>query len=199
MKCLRIFGFAALTAVMALVFAGPASATIFTGAGGTILEAGTAITAENEGTITLHPPFGDIKCEASKVTGKTTNSGSAAETVKGTIETLTYEKCNATIVILKKGSFEVHTQTASANNNGTLTKNGTEVTVEFVGTHCIFGSSGSRGTNVLTGSGTTGGNATFDVAGRVPRIGGRSGAFCGSEAEITGAYKITSPTTLNID
>ena len=195
---IRTFGLAALAAaLMALVVAGSASATTLTGASGT-LPSGTTIAAENEGTVTLHPPIGDIECTKSAVSGKTTNAGSSTETVKGNIESLSFTSCNATVTVLTKGTLEVHTRETTANNNGTLTSSGTEVTVEFAGFHCIFKTS-STDIGTVTGSANTKSNATFDISAKIPRTGGRSGAFCGTEAEWTGSYKITNPTTLNVD
>jgi hypothetical protein len=199
MKYLKMFGLAALAAaLMAFIVAGSASATTLTGAGGTALGAGTVITSEAEGMTILHPPFGDIECEESKVGGKTTNAGSSTETVLGNLEALSFSKCNATVTVLQLGSLEIHTQNATANNNGTLTSSGTEVTVEFFGTHCIFKTSNTD-IGTVTGSANTGGNATFDISATIPRTGGRSGPFCGSTAQWTGSYKITSPSTLNVD
>jgi hypothetical protein len=51
----------------------------------------------------------------------------------------------------------------------------------------------------LTGSTTTGGNATLDIAATIPRTGGTSGAFCGSSIQWTAAFKFTAPSTLNVD
>jgi hypothetical protein len=199
MKYLKMIGLAALAAaLMAMVVAGSASATTLTGAGGTLLGSGTAIASEAEGTTVLHPPFGDIECNKSTVNGKTTTAGGSTTTVSGNIEALTFTECNATVTVLTKGTLEIHTQNSTANNNGTLTSSGTEVTVEFFGTHCIFKTSGTD-IGTLTGSGTTGGNATFDIAATIPRTGGRSGAFCGSTAQWTGNYKITNPSVLNVD
>ena len=208
MKYLKMFGLAALAAaLMAFIVAGTASATTLTGSGGT-LPKGTAISSVNEGTVTLHPPIGDIECKASSVSGKTSNEGSASETVKGTIEALSFTECNATVHVLQLGTLEIHTEyfknekgelvLNSANNNGTLTSSGTEVTVEFSGFHCIFKTT-STSLGTVTGSANTGGNATLDISANIPRTSGRSGAFCGSTAAWTGSYKVSTPSVLNID
>lgn len=196
MKYVKMLGLAAVAAaLMALVVAGTASATTLTGSGGATLGSGTTISAENEGTVTLHPPIGDIECRESKVSGQTANAGGAGVEVKGSIESLSFSSCNATVTVLAKGELAVK---GIGSNNGSLTSSGTEVTVEFVGFHCIFKTSGT-GLGTVTGSATTGGNATLDISATIPRTGGRSGAFCGSTAQWTGAYKVTSPNPLNID
>ena len=196
MKYVKMLGLAALAAaLMAFVVAGTASATTLTGAGGATLGTGTSIVAENEGTVTLHPPIGDIECKKSSVSGKTTNAGGAGVEVKGSIEALSFTECNATVTVLAKGELAVK---GTGSTNGSLSSTGTEVTVEFAGFHCIFKTNGT-GLGTVTGSTTTGGNATLDISATIPRTGGRSGAFCGSTAQWTGAYKVTSPSTLNID
>jgi hypothetical protein len=194
MKYAKMFGLAALAAaLMAFVAAGTASATELDNATG-MVTTGSTISAVNEGTVVLHPPIGDIECNKSLVSGKTTNTGGASETVKGNIESLTFENCNATVTVLKKGTLEIH---SSGSNNGTLTSSGTEVTVNYLGFHCIFSTS-STDIGTLTGSKTTGKTATFDISATIPRTGGTSGFFCGSTAQWTGSYEITNPDTLNV-
>ncbi len=188
---------AGLVAAFVALAATSASATeLYTQAG--MLATGSTIASENEGTVTLDPPFGTIECKKSTVSGKTTNTGSATETVSGSIEGLTFTECNATVTVLQKGSLEIHTREANATANGTLTSTGTEVTVEFIGTHCIFKTS-STDLGTLTGTGVVETNATLDIEATIPRTGGRSGAFCGSTAQWTGSYKITNPSDLGVD
>ena len=197
MKLVKMFGLAviAAAALMAFVGAGTASATTLTCNGATC-PAGTLITAEAESKVVLHPPFGSIECSKSHVEGKTNNAGSAAETVNGSISTLSFSECNATVTVLTKGALEIHA--ISGTSDGTVTSNGTEVTVEYLGFHCIFKTSNTD-IGRLTGSNTTKTeHATFDISATIPRTGGRSGAFCGSTAQWTGAYKITTPTKLNV-
>ncbi len=74
-------------------------------------------------------------------------------------------------------------------HNGTLTFTRTEVTVFFkkLGLDCIF-APGDSGT--LTG----GPMATIDFSGNWPRVGG--GMLCPPNANVTGAYTVTSPEPL---
>ena len=196
MKFLKMPVFAAVTAaLMVLVLAATASATTLTGSGGSTLGSGTELKAENEGTLTLHPPIGDIECKKSSLGGKTTNAGGAGVEVEASIESLSFSECNATVTVLAKGSLKIK---GTSGNNGSLTSSGNEVTVEFAGFHCIFKTS-STTLGTLTGSATTSSNATLDISATIPRTGGRSGAFCGSTASWTGSYKFTAPSTLNID
>ncbi len=203
MKYLKTLGLAAIAAgaLMAFVGAGTASATELTCTNppGTkvMCAAPTHIHAEAENIVTLHPPIGDIECKKSTVTGFA-STGSATTTPNGENEALTFGECNAAVTVLKKGSLEIHTTETNANNNGLLTSSGTEVTVEFLGFHCIFGTSATK-VGHLTGSSTTGGMPTFDISATIPRTGGRSGAFCGSTAQWTGNYTITTPEWLDVD
>lgn len=174
-----------------------ASATMLADANGMAIGVGTTISAESEGKVVLHPPIGSQECE-SKISGKTKNEGSAAETVTVSLESLTYTNCNTEAVVLKAGELVIHTFEASANNNGTLTWNGTEVTTTFQGFHCIFRTN-ETDVGTLTGSANTKSSATLDIIATIPRTGGRSGAFCGSTAQWTGSFKFTAPSTLNVD
>jgi hypothetical protein len=198
MNKLKSFALAAavVAAFMAFAVASASATELYTKAGK--LTVGSTIASEAEGTTTLHPPFGDIECKKSTVSGKVSNAGGATETVSGNIEALTFTECNATVTVVQKGSLEIHTRETSATGNGTLTSTGSEVTVEFIGTHCIFKTNGTD-IGTLTGSTATGGNATLDIEATIPRTGGRSGVFCGSTAQWTGSYKVTNPSDLGVD
>ncbi len=198
---MKTFGFLASLglALAALAGAGTASATELTCAGGAMCITGTTIHAESEGPIVIHTTVQTVECKGSTIGATTSNTGGLSETVVAPIAVFTLSECNCSVVVLKKGSLEIHTTVANANNNGTVTHSGKEITIECLGFHCIYGSSGSTDIGDLTGSATTGATATIDVSGTTPRTGGRSGAFCGSSDLYTGSYKITSPDTLNVD
>jgi hypothetical protein len=158
------------------------------------------IQAEAAQAITLHPPIGDIECNKSTYTAHTTNTGGAGITVQAGLTALTFGECNAEVVVLKQGGYIIHTtvEIEAANHNGTVTSTGMELTVSFLGFHCIFGTK-ETDFGDLTGSTTTGGTPTFDLQASMPRTGGRSGAFCGSTAQVTGDYKITEPDWMDVD
>lgn len=207
MKHLKLLGLAAITAGILMMFVGvgAASATTLTCTepAGTKVTCpkGTLIESASEGhTVTDNALLGNIECN-SKLGGKTSNTGSSTETVRGNVETLTFEGCtSAKAFVLAKGSLEIHTQNVggAANNNGTLTSTGMEETVEGAGFHCIFG---TRETDLgtITGSSTTGGTATLDLSARIPVVGGRSGIFCGESSPWTGSYKFNAPDWLDVD
>jgi hypothetical protein len=209
MKYVKMLGLAAIAAaaLMAFIGAGTASAATLTNGSGVHYPIGTVIHAENEGHVTLHPPFGSITCKTSTVEGTTTTTGGKnakgeTETVKGHITSLSFgdhgKSCNdggSTVTVLQKGTLEIH---SLGNGNGTLTSSGTEVTVVYLGFHCIFKTTNTD-IGTVTGSSVTKSNATFDISATIPRTGGTSGAFCGATAQWTGSYRITKPNPLNID
>lgn len=197
MKYLKILGLAAIAAAALMAFAGTASATELT-CGAEMCPTGTEIKSVSEGHATLDAPFGTIQCN-SAVSGKTSNTG-GAETVEGSISTLDFTNCtNATVDVLKNGTLEIHTAGSTANGNGTLTSTGAEVTVEYLGTHCIFTTKETDLGTVTGSANTANGRATLDISARIPRTSGRSGVFCGESAPWTGSYEVTAPTTLNVD
>ncbi|MGN6254862.1 MAG: hypothetical protein ACTHO8_07765 [Solirubrobacterales bacterium] len=200
MKHLKLLGLAAIAAAALLAFAGIATATTLTSPAGTTLPAGTSIHLQlKAGTKTvLHGAFGNTECEESTLEGKTANTGSSTETVHGPVETLIYGTCNCTVVVLKKGELAIHTLTATADGNGTVTASGQEVTTKcnFFGIeyHCIWNTSGTD-LGTLTGGtpALLAENATFT------REGGNSGTACGKSGTWTGDYEVTSPKPLLVD
>jgi hypothetical protein len=204
MKSVKMLGLAVSAAIALLAFAGGGSASATqltcTEPAGTkvFCPVGTVIHSENEGTLTLDPPFGSIQCAKATGEGKLTNTGSSTTTPSGASEITTIQECNATVTALQKGTLEVHTKSANADGNGLFTSTGTQVTVEFIGTHCIFETKNTT-VGTLTGSSTTKGTATMDIEATIPRTGGRSGAFCGSTAQMTGSLKVTKPDWIDVD
>lgn len=210
MKYRNMLGLAALaTALMALGTAGSASATELT-CGPSMCAQVTTIHAESEGKVIIHSPIGDIECNKT-MEGHTLNTGSATETVQFAITTLTFTNCNPgdTVTVLAAGSLVIHTeyttevdgsqvQKTNSTNNGTVTSTGMRITVIHLGVHCIF-ETNVTDIGVLTGSANTGGHATLDTSGNLPRVGGEGGAFCGSSSPWTGSDTVRLPSVLNVD
>ncbi|MGN6216848.1 MAG: hypothetical protein ACTHN7_07820 [Solirubrobacterales bacterium] len=199
MKYVKMLGLAAIAAaaLMAFVGASSASATTLT-CGSESCAAGTTIKSVSEGKAVLDAPFGNVECE-STVEGHTTNAEEkgTAGNADGPITSLTFTPCNSgnTVKVLKAGSLSI---ASAGESNGTLSSSGSEVEVIHLGVQCIFTTSNTT-LGTVTGSNTTGGNATLDIKATIPRTGGSGGAFCGSSAPWTGSYKVTSPATLNVD
>lgn len=201
MRCLKMAGLTVLAVgLMAIVGVGSASATELTCSPGVMCPAETVLSGASEGHVILDAPIGKIECQGS-LEGKTANTGGPSETVSGMRTSFTVKNCtNATITILNIGTTEVHTDandSTGTSGNGTVTSTGTEGTVEFAGFHCIF-KTNNTDLGTLTGSSTTKSTATFDVSGNIPRVGGRSGAFCGSSAAITGSGTVETPMFLDV-
>lgn len=185
MKYLKMFGLAALAAALMAFFAvGTASAATLEGEG-SVMKNGDTISAESSHVV-LHPPFGSITCAKSTVSGEITD----AHHVTGKITTLSFSSCNATVTVLKPGTLTI-------GSGGLLTGSGQEVTVNYIGTHCIFSTNGTE-LGTVTNSSSTGGHAVLDIKATIPRTAGSSGAFCGSTAQWTGSYTVTKPAKLNV-
>ncbi len=207
MKYVKMIGLAAIAAaaLMAFVGASTASATeaTCTNPPGTkvMCETGTVLEATSEHGLLKGAV--EITCTHSLVQGTQSNTGGSAETLRIAITALTFTKCENgwDVTVLKKGELEIHTDSSTADGNGTVTSIGAEVTTEQtgLGIHCIFTTTTATDIGTLDGSSTTGKTATFTISGKIKRSGGRSGAFCGSEGEWSGDYTVLSPDWLDID
>jgi len=205
MKYAKMLGLLAVAAAALMAFAGSASATTLTitNPPGTkvVAPAHTPIVAHAVGETILDGTV-NIKCKKSLVEGETENEGSSSTTVKGPLSKLTFEECGAnTVTVVNKGSLEIHTDSATADGNGTLTSTGAEVTVlthNILGTvHCIY-ITNETDVGTLDGSTKTGGTATLTVDSvPIPRASTDFG--CGSTSEWTAHYTITSPDWLDVD
>jgi hypothetical protein len=189
MKYVKMLGLAAVAAMalMAFVGAGTASATTLTGVGGAVLGTGSTIHANSEGTATLTTSFKNIECKKSTVSGKTTNE--TGTTVNGNVEALTFEECNCTVAVLKKGSLSI-------GSGGALTSSGAEVTAScstiFGTVHCIYATS-----NTSLGTLTGGTTAVMNISSaRIPRL--TTNSLCDTEANWDATYKVDNPDTLNV-
>lgn len=202
MKYLKILALAVIATVALATVAGSASATVLTSPAGTVLPVGTTIHAElSEGSAKLATSFGTIECTSSTIEGKTANAGGAAETVRGTISSLTWGGCTVAgapcgaFTTLKGGEFETH---ATGGGNGTWTITRQEITSQctFIGFtyHCVW----TTTTYVHAGSATGGAPAKLRTEVILSRSGGTSGAACGSTGKLTATYKFTKPNPLFI-
>lgn len=195
MRRLYAFGLVLVPAILVLSFttASSASATVLCSTAtspcsGSVYGSGTTVEASLKGTSVLHPPFGNVECSSSSIKGEVTNPGSEEANVSGTVKTFILSTCNATVTVLKLGTFKVE---APKEGNGTLKLEGFETTVETFGFHCIF--SGSASFSLKGGE-----MASLQGTSLIKRTGGRSGVFCGTEASWTAEYTVTSPAPLYV-
>jgi len=208
MKYVKMLGLAAVAAaaLMAFVGASTASATVLCKNGTTTTTCsekyGATTTIESKlvtGTkAKLATAFKTVECGKSAVAGKSGDAkegeGSATETVKGAVTTLTFEECNCEVVVLKKGTLEVHS--IAGTDNGTVTSNGAEVTVQcnetiFGKVHCIYVTE-----NTDLGPLTGGNPAKLKAEASIPRL--KTDSLCSEKANWTAEYEVTAPKPLFI-
>lgn len=140
----------------------------------------------------LHSPSNDIECTSSSIKGEVTSPGGVGSNASGTVSSLSFGGCNATVSVLKKGTFTIE---SPAEGNGTLKLEGLEITTEFLSTHCIYAGPASFSLN-------GGGMAVIAGPSSLRRTGGNSGLFCGtleSSQAWTAEYTITAPEPLYVE
>jgi hypothetical protein len=200
MKYIKMLGLMAAAVAALMAFAGTASATTLTSPAGTSYTG--KIVASTEGKVSLHGENGvTVECEGT-VEG-TIETHSSTTTAHGPISALTWKNCTGgTPTTVTNGRLIAHTATKA--NDGTLTSQGTKVSIaasSIFGTiTCVYATGGTEATathiGTLTGSANTGGNATLDISATIPRVEGSS--LCGSNGIWTGSYKVTAPAELNV-
>ena len=201
MRHLKMLGLLGIAATVVMALASTALATTITFETKTYLPSGNTIHAE-AGTTTLHGVT-TITCHKSTLTSKLSSEGGSGITVKGVNEKLTFDECtNAHVEVNLAGTLEVHTDpddNSPVTGNGILTSSGGEITVQITSLNltCVF-------TTSNTVIGTIEGSETHSATGvlkiessKIPRTGGS--IFCGSSAEWTGNYIITTPHYLYVD
>lgn len=200
MKCAKMIAASAIAAAAMLAFAGSASATTITSPTNSLYT--NTIHAVSEGKITIHGPA-KVECE-STIQGSIESHGTSV-TAAGNLTHLTFTNCTPqiTVTTLKAGELIWHTDIENViDSNGTITSSGAEIKIQFHelgGITCIYTTAGTH-LGTLTGSHTTGGNAILHVEKTIiPRTGGTGGIFCGATAELTGTYRVTTPSALYVD
>lgn len=188
MKYVKKLGLLVAAAAALMAFAGSAAATVITSPSGTTYT--SAIKAHSEGYWTLHNAVGTIFC-VSTFEGKVErHTGSGATTAGGKISKLTFTGCTNGEVHpnIEGGEFEIH---KLAGGNGTFTSTGARFTTTQFGFEC-----GYTTANTTLGVITAGEHGTLDITNNaLQRTHGSF--FCGSSANLTGAYKITTPTNIS--
>lgn len=197
MKDLKILGFAtvATMVLMGFVDCGTASATTLTGEGGAVLPAGSSIHATldpSTGPSKLTTTFKTVECAKSTLEGTTENETSTSVDIA--VKAFTLQECNCEFKALKGGILSI---AWTEGSNGTLSWNGTEVTINcstiFGNVHCIYVTENTT-LGTLTG-GTTG---TIDIEGaNIPRL--QTSSLCAEGAKWDVKYSINSPDTLKVE
>jgi hypothetical protein len=216
MKHLKMLGLAvmAAAALMAIVGAGTASATILTSPAGTKYTGEIDASLEPGTTATLQAGIATVTCSESTVKGKPYTTGSATTTPNGPITSLTFTSCGNNDVtptsktsnfdtdggtidpVVNFGKLEIHV--IGSGPNGTLTSEGSEVDINFTafGVTCVYGTPSVKDIGTLTGSSSTGGTATMDINAEITKISG--GFACANPAKWEAKYIVTTPDNLNV-
>jgi hypothetical protein len=165
MKHLKTLGLAAVVAAVATAICGVGTASATVLCQNNTEPCTAKYLAGTEVNITLKPGtsnelkagFANFTCLESNLTGKTANTGSSTETVRGLPATWITSNCgSATIVVLNKGELEIHH--IAGTSAGTLTTKGQEVTVMTAGVSCVYGPGATPlDLGKLTGSSENGG------------------------------------------
>jgi hypothetical protein len=194
MKYVKMLGLLAVAAAALMAFEASASATTLTSPPGTTYT--SWISASSEGATTLHGPA-TITCNSSTMEGRVEQHGGNGVRAGGWISNLSFSSCGSNDVSVKStGWLEVETKNESPDGNGTVFSTSAEISVNVtsLGITCVY-STAFTDIGTLTGSNSTGSNATLDInSSSIPRTGGS--IFCGSSAKWTGSYKITTPSEL---
>jgi len=210
MKYVKMLGLAAVAAaaLMAFVGASTASATVLCSEPGTGTPTGTTcpagkaygtattgvhIHAVNTTTVKLDTTFKTVECTGSTITGDTNNEGGAGQSITGPEGTLTFTGCNCTVNVLKAGTLKI--DWISGTHNGTLTSNGSEVTVScstiFGNVHCIY-----ETTEDDLGDLTGGNPAIFHSTAVINKK--PTSELCSKESTWTATYEVTEPKPLYV-
>ncbi len=173
--------------------AGTALATVLTSPEGTVYTG--SIVAEAEGHVAFDNPIAKIEC-ASKVEGEVESHGEGI-TVKGNVTALSFTSCTNSwhVTVVSGGSLEVH-ETEAGEGDGTVISNGATIEGTRFGVTCRYATESTE-MGMLTGSKTTGSNATLDVEAEIPFHSGSG--LCGTSAiNWAGSYIVTTPSTLTV-
>ncbi|HEY8502571.1 MAG TPA: hypothetical protein VIL21_07775, partial [Solirubrobacterales bacterium] len=188
-----------LVAAALMVLVAPAGATTLTSPSGSNYT--SSFKLASEGTLTFTDTIREWKCEWI-LEGKVEAHGSSV-TAGGKVSTLTIPSLaclGGPISILSTGSLEFHTDSESADGNGIVTWVGFEMTIKYenLGVSCKYGTGAGAKLGTLTGSKSTGSNATVHVESfNLPRTG--HSIFCGEGATMTGSFKVVTPSYLDVD
>jgi len=195
MKCLKMLGLVAVAASALIAFTGTASATTWYSPVGTPLKVGDTVHTVSPAWVhtVLDSPIGKIECNHTAhyvITNAGGNHGGAGPTtpVRASVSTNFTNCTTATVHVLKSGTLSA---TSSGGGKNTLSSTGAEWTIETFGLHCVYATN-----NTAIGTLTGGSPASIAISATIPRTGGKSGAFCGSSAPLTGSSTVTSPNPL---
>lgn len=128
---------------------------------------------------------GITTCPDGTFSGKTENTGSGTETVRGLNETFKFSNCKVSVITQRLGSFEFH---ANDEHKGVITSKLLEITVVTpLSVSCVYG----PGSGASLGNIEPGAEATININAALGLISG--GLTCPSSVRWTASYVMTSP------
>jgi hypothetical protein len=197
MRYVKMLGLLAVAVAALMTFAGSAFGAIATSPTGTAYTNTLKLTSE--GALSFHMT-GTVTCQKSTIEGKVESHGKNASGItnsaSGKVSGLTFTECGTDHFTVKQ------TGNLFVTSAGTLFSTGTELSITKTASPvghitCVFTTNNTH-IGKLTDSHETGGHATLDLLNsQIPRTGGSF--LCGSFAEWTGSYTVTTPTRLYID
>jgi len=178
MKYVKMLGLLAVAATALMAFASTASATLTsppgTKYGGEIIA--TSTNFQLDGTV-------DVTCGHSEVKAKPSSAGATS----GTVTSLTYTSCSRSVTVTSLGTFSLH-------SDGTTRSTGKRITIQttILGfpVHCIYTTD-----NTIIDQITEGVTPPVTHVISSPLLTDETSGLCGEDAEMTGTYTITKPTT----
>jgi hypothetical protein len=208
MKYARMLGLAAIAAlaITAVVGAGTASAsrlcktTVAVCPDAWDWPTGTEIHAVLDSSTLIYEVNGLVEetCTSSTIKGKTSNTGSATETVEIPLESKTLTGCTNAAKVIKPGRWTIHADPTAEGKDvgaGIVTSEGTEMTIVSFGfISCIFKTGTGTNIGTLDEPASPTSDATLTVNATVPI----SGAGCPANAKLTAEYTVTTPTPLYV-
>jgi hypothetical protein len=180
--------------LMAIIGAGTSSATMLCNSNTTpcsnLVTINTVVDLESTSSHVFKPGFATVKCEKSEIAWKLESQSETGGAAKGAATGLTFAECDATVVVLQKGSLQIaHT---AGTMNGTVSSEGLLIELATGGIKCKYGTPTLRAIGSITG----GSPATVKVEAQLVKVEG--GALCVNPATWTGNYSVGFPNPLYI-
>lgn len=198
MKYFKMLSLLAVAVAGMLALIGTASAVNTTAPAGTKYTGTTHSVSEQQKVVIRGPSSSVLKCESTTHSQQTeTKSNGETETI---LDHFVFTHCEGGTVdnaSTKPGTVIAH---SLGSGNGAITSVGAEFTTtvnSIFGTiTCVYATGSGTKIGTLTGASSSTGHATLHVAATIPRTGGSG--LCGSTAEMSGSYKVNTPTGLKI-
>lgn len=194
MRYFKMLGLLAATVTAMMGIAGTSWATVVTAPSGTTYTG--PVEFESEGSVTLDGPTA-VTCASSSLELAISSHGSGV-TASGSLNSLQFSNCDEHVKVVKVGFAEIH---SGSEGNGTFALKNSDITVEYTtifgNLHCVYEADSSVTRGPLSAAPSSTGHASLSMSAPLELLSGS--ILCGSSAEWTGKYKVTTPTGLLVD